>query len=314
MSGASTALASPTDAELVKALARLRGAEVGSIRLRERVPNRYASSAASESVEIEHAGQIVRVFCKHGTDYSHDVAGRRGVGYEAQVYQRLLVYGASVPRCHGSFHGAWGNTLVLEVLSEPTRLSHMPDGSGSAVVRAARLLGEWHRRAIGLPTGSWLNDYGAAHLSRWAAQTRASESTARLVSDPSLDRVVELLGAGEPTVVHGELMPSNVLESDGNIHFVDWESAGVGTGEIDLAALTLGQWSDATRSECEQAYATARWPSGAPPEFGPRMTAARVYALLFVARHEGRRGKPLDERHPLWKVVQTADRQLEGRS
>jgi hypothetical protein len=59
---------------------------------------------------------------------------------------------------------------------------------------------------------------------------------------------------------------------------VDWESAAIAAGAIDLAALTEGQhWPVALVRRCERAYRIARWPDGAPSGFARALDAARVY-------------------------------------
>ena len=60
---------------------------------------------------------------------------------------------------------------------------------------------------------------------------------------------------------------------------IDWESAALAAGEIDLASLTWG-WDDDLASLCEQEYCLARWPDGTPDDFALRLTAARVFLHL----------------------------------
>src|SRR5207248_4975347 len=78
------------------------------------------------------------------------------------------------------------------------------------------------------------------------------------------------------TVIHGEYYPHNVLVRGGEVYALDWESAAVGAGEIDLATLTEG-WPVETVRQCEQAYRRARWPGGPPADFEQRLAAARLY-------------------------------------
>jgi hypothetical protein len=60
------------------------------------------------------------------------------------------------------------------------------------------------------------------------------------------------------------------------IYPVDWESAAVAVGEIDLAALTEG-WPQAFVQQCELEYQRARWPDGPSTCFERRLAAARLY-------------------------------------
>ena len=57
---------------------------------------------------------------------------------------------------------------------------------------------------------------------------------------------------------------------------MDWESAAIGAGEIDLASLTDG-WPTEIAESCEREYAAARWPQGPPPEFAERLALAKLY-------------------------------------
>ena len=60
---------------------------------------------------------------------------------------------------------------------------------------------------------------------------------------------------------------------------IDWERAGVGPGEVDLACLTTG-WHDEMIALCVKSYCRARWPRGAPRAFDRRFNAARLYVLF----------------------------------
>ena len=88
------------------------------------------------------------------------------------------------------------------------------------------------------------------------------------------------------TVIHGEYYPQNVLAQEGVIYPVDWESAAVAAGEIDLASLTEG-WPAEFARRCEEEYALARWPEGAPPEFERTLAVARLYFPLRWLGHAG---------------------------
>jgi hypothetical protein len=63
------------------------------------------------------------------------------------------------------------------------------------------------------------------------------------------------------------------------VYPVDWESAGVALGEIDLVTLTAGWPKRLTRS-CQQEYCRARWGNENPSEFEARLAAARLYVAF----------------------------------
>ena len=90
---------------------------------------------------------------------------------------------------------------------------------------------------------------------------------------------MELLLGSPTTVIHGEFYPSNVLRVGDAIRPVDWESAAVGAGEIDLASLVEG-WPEKLARECVENYRGIRWPQGAPASFERVLDAARVYLAL----------------------------------
>jgi aminoglycoside phosphotransferase (APT) family kinase protein len=58
--------------------------------------------------------------------------------------------------------------------------------------------------------------------------------------------------------IHGEFYASNVLVDTSRqpvrVCAVDWELAGIGPGVLDLAALVVGNWTDAQRAELIDAY------------------------------------------------------------
>lgn len=70
--------------------------------------------------------------------------------------------------------------------------------------------------------------------------------------------VVERLLSLPATVIHGEFFPANVMVSKegGRLRIcpVDWETAAVGPGMMDLAALSSGNWSAAERLAIARAY------------------------------------------------------------
>ena len=57
---------------------------------------------------------------------------------------------------------------------------------------------------------------------------------------------------------------------------MDWETAAIGPGEIDLAVFTF-DWDMEELHELEAAYVDARWGGEPPADFDERMLAARLY-------------------------------------
>jgi hypothetical protein len=97
------------------------------------------------------------------------------------------------------------------------------------------------------------------------------------------DRVVGRLLALPVTLIHGEFYPSNVLiePRDGppRVCPVDWETAAVGPGLIDLAALTAGGWADGQRRALISAYRESL-PGGSGDEILTDLDHCRLHAAV----------------------------------
>jgi hypothetical protein len=234
-------------------------------------------------------GTELRVFCKYGSDCtSHNCHGHRGgVAYEAAVYRDVLARSrASTPRFFGTYTegGAALTWLVLEYLPDGIRLARAAERQ--AMPSAARWIGRFHaeqqaRRAAG--AGPSLLTYDAGYYQGWARRTDefAGDLHLRFPWLGTLCRRFTQSAAAllesVPTVIHGEYYPAkNILYSRCTIYPVDWESAAVGAGEIDLATLTE-RWPPEVVRDCEQQYRRTRWPGGGPPDFERRLGAARLY-------------------------------------
>jgi len=128
-----------------------------------------------------------------------------------------------------------------------------------------------HTRLTAPGAGHWLK-YDAEYFRLW--MRRAQDLNDRTTSSRDMqdrhsiarlathyERVVERLAALPVTFVHGEFYASNVLIGHGGSHLrvcpVDWEMSGLGTGLIDLAALTSGRWTEEQRTALARAYHAA---------------------------------------------------------
>jgi hypothetical protein len=262
-------------------------------RVVEREPNWYASTFASELVTVVHGDAMSVLFCKHGTDADDPRWGhRRGAPYEALVYEHVLVpYRADVPRWLGSFDGTHGTTLVFEFLAGAAPIHECAAGVDSAVVRAARRLGVWHRTGEAIasdPPFPGLNEYRTHDTDTWRGPFDSLFASPRYrplgtIIERNVDIIAATLAGSSATVLHGELHSPNVLARGSRTYFVDWETAGIGPGELDLAALTVGSWTEPTRTACEEAYVIGRWEGRAPSSFEGVLAAGRVYVLADVA-------------------------------
>jgi aminoglycoside phosphotransferase (APT) family kinase protein len=263
-----------SDAEL---LAGLRAALGRPVALEERRPCPYASTAPLEEVRVDGEWLVFK-------DLSAGTSGARPASAvdplrEVAAYRDVLVDAAlDTPALRGALVDrdgarAW---LFLE------RIDGVPlwqVGDFSVWEAAARWLARLHAGAVP-PGARGLARYDASWLRGWVRRAAAQGVPARVLE--AGDRAIERLAAWPPSVLHGEFYPSNVIVQDGTrIRPVDWETAGVGPGFLDLGALTSGRWTDDQRARLESAYREAL-----PVERRPRaaeLAAAMRDCRLLVA-------------------------------
>lgn len=239
------------------------------------------------------------------SDGQRDHGMRGGLAYEASVYRQFLAHRVR-PVFYGAHTGRDGaQWLILEYLPDCDRLHHAEDDA--MLLRVAAWLGRLHASMEPLvPAGraAGIREYDAEFLLGWARRTNEFAGDwhrrAPWLADvcARFGSAAALLLAGPATLVHGEFYPHNILFRDAEIFAVDWESAGIGAGEIDLAGLTDG-WPPEFERACEDEYRRARWPGGAPGGFPQRAFAARIFMRL----------RWLGE-HPSWTENEDAGEQL----
>jgi hypothetical protein len=256
----------------------------------EREPNEWRSTFPSEVVTCRFDdGRVERVLCKYGlTDYASGHGHRGGVPREALVYRRVLNPLGFRPRCFGTYSNGDGETwLVLEYIEGVPRLELAEEGI-PVLSRAAGWSGRFHAATEGAQARAaeeFLSTYDAAYYAGWCERTVAYAGDwhrefpwLRTFCQRFARAASEMLGGNE-VVVHGEYTPHNVILREPEAFPVDWESAAVGAGEIDLASLT-DQWPAGLVADAIAAYAAERWPDGAPAAFETRLLAARSYWTL----------------------------------
>jgi hypothetical protein len=262
------------------------------VRVLDRQPNVYASTFPTEFVTCLLAdGSKMQLFCKYEAGRTHKVHGHRGdVAYEADVYHHVLrPLQVSAPKFYGRYvDDETGDTwLILESLAESVRVTKTCDPV--AMRKAARWIGRFHAdsemRLAKFPR-SLLKRYDTKYYLGWVRRT--FEFTRHLhqrfhwlgtLCERFESAVIPLLLAPPQTVIHGEYYPSNILFNDGIISPVDWESAAIAVGEIDLACLTE-EWPAGAIKQCKLEYQRGRWPNGWPSEFERTLSAAQLY-LFF---------------------------------
>jgi hypothetical protein len=261
----------------------------------DRQPNIYTATFPSEIVRCQLGdGRELRLSCKYGTDHGTPLSAitrhKGGVPYEAAVYRHVLrTSRATTPTFYGAYSDVnTGHTwLILEYLDNSARLQFTWEPS-AAMALAARWIGRFHNvteERLSRASMRFLTRYDTEYYLGWARCTSlvAGHLRQRFPWLTTLcgrfEDVVALLLASPPTVIHGEYYPSNVLFRGGTVYPVDWESAAVAAGEIDLAALTE-DWDPDIVRQCELEYQRVRWPNGPPADFERRLCCARLYLQL----------------------------------
>ena len=267
-----------------------------AVKVLDRKLPRFMSTFPNEIVTCRLPnGRKRRVFIKYEAGHGHNSFGHRGdVAYEAEVYQRLLrTVPAFHPQCLGVHTDSKrGDTwLVLEYAYRSVRVSdlsyHRSTRQPRALAESARWIAKFHaahEARVGHPEFTFLKRYDDEYYRGWARRT-FEFARPLLGRFPWLTELRETgdawfapLRAARPTVIHGEFYAKTVLVRSQRLFMVDWESAAIAPGEIDLATLTEGKhWRGQIARQCEREYARARWPEGAPADFQRTLAAARIY-------------------------------------
>lgn len=231
-----------------------------------------------------------QLFCKRSDAPAQSSAGhRRGIAFEADVYTSVLsAVDLPSPKFFGAdADAASGGWLFLENLAGAHSID-LCEEPEAALAAAAAWSGAFHAATeplVGSPATSSVPAYDLDYYCGWAA--RAERFAAPVIREVAWlpaarrrwrDLAGELLAA-PPAVIHGEFYPKNVLYRGGVVYPVDWETAAVGPGEIDLACL-VERWPAAVADACEDSYRRARWPGAAPEGFSRTLDVARLYVLF----------------------------------
>lgn len=269
-----------------------------------REPNVYRSTFPSEVATCAFDDGVERqLFIKRYVPGIHDGFGYwRGGPYEGRIYDDVLArLNAGTPRLFGSWSDpATGHTfLALEYVaglrldrSEPTCLVH-----------AARWLAALHRD--GTPIASAhpsVRAYDEAYFRGWSTRTLRRVGDLRPEAtwiEPVIrrfdDEMVPRLLAAEPVFIHGELYPENVIVDGDRLCVVDWQSAAIGPGVIDLASVIEGHWPPDLVRESRDVYARAVSPEGDVARIEDELAAARLYwSMRWLGADEGH---PTVDRH-----------------
>ncbi len=265
-----------------------------SLTLLGREPTPYATTFPCEIVTCRIGREKPRrLFCKYtaGVDYiGHGHRG--GVGHEIATYRHILAYANKFrPRFYGGYTDSetGQHWLFLEYLDGSLRVGKLNDPV--AMARTARWIAQFHvtsQRLLSNERLRFLKRYDKEYYLGW------------------ISRTVDF-----PAIIHGEYYQHNILFHQGRVCPIDWESAAVGEGLIDLACLTDG-WESKIADVCTATYVRTRWPKGAPTQFQRVFQAARLYMTARwlgddpdVTRSAGARGHWVRLRNLLTELEQT---------
>ena len=263
----------------------------------ERRPSPYRTSFALEEVDVQlsDGGRLALIFKDLSRSSLHPVARNVKPGFlddplrEIEVYRDVLEpAGVGAPRFYGAV--AERGWLFIERVAG-AELYQV--GERSTWEHVARRLGRMHavlRPAIDRAGRAIVHDRAwyrrwPERAQRFAAERGDEEAAATLEHVVAgHDRVVERLLELPVTVVHGEFYASNVLVDDplhpDRVAPVDWEQAAIGSGLVDLAALTSGGWGGDDRGRIAAAYRETSPDRLDDRQFAAGLEAARLHLAL----------------------------------
>jgi hypothetical protein len=230
-------------------------------------------------------GRNYNLFCKYLAGMGPNNFGHRGgVEYEARIYQDIL---DKTPIAKISFYGQCrlNNNddllLVIEYLGETLRMLY--SGEANVLNKASKWIGNFHRLQES-NSPSFVTVYDKAYYKTWSDRFRKLTSSfnekfpwLEKLANYYDDNIVCMISCPQ-TIIHGEFYPRNILLKDKIIYVVDWESAAIAPGEIDLASLIEG-WGEDIAGSVRNEYKTSRWPDGnfKEEEFQNRLLMAQIY-------------------------------------
>lgn len=258
------------------------------ITILNREPNSLASTFPSEIITCQlSGGRQLKILCKYAVGRINNTHGHQnGLSYEADVYRYLL---QSLPISSPALLGVYLNQvhdelwLILEYFDNSSLVKDYPELD--AMQAAANWLARFHRFGESLlsrnaPT--FLNSYNVEYYLGWA------ERTSHFAGDlhqqfPWLARIcnryrqiITTFFESPSVIIHGEYYTNNIIFSEGKIYPIDWESAAVASGEIDLASL-IENWPPDFENKAIDEYLRIRWPDGPPADFYNRLDTAKLY-------------------------------------
>jgi hypothetical protein len=253
-----------------------------------RESNSFASTFPSEIITCQLSdGRQLKILCKYAVGrINNTYCHQNGLFYEADVYRYLL---QSLPISSPALLGVYLNQvhdelwLILEYFDNSSLVKDYPELD--AMQAAANWLARFHRLGelfLSRNAPTFLNSYNVEYYRGWAERTshfggnlhRQFPWLASLCS--RYDQVINTFFESPSVIIHGEYYTNNIIFSEGMIFPIDWESAAIAIGEIDLASL-IENWPPDFETKAINEYLRMRWPEDPPPNFYYRLDAAKLY-------------------------------------
>lgn len=208
------------------------------------VPFEYASSWPLDLVVVDRptTGRVELLLKHRGTEADYE----RSLEREVIAY---LLLGDTVPGVPALIGWGPGWLLIENVAGQPVWQHGDLDSWRAAASWAAVLHG---RFASHPPLPSRLMRYDRRSYQNWFVLARQNHPGVAALDD-AVEAAARRLDALPRTLIHGQLYASNVLVAGARVAVVDWETAGIGAGVLDLAALVAG-WDSANRNALVDAY------------------------------------------------------------
>jgi hypothetical protein len=233
------------------------------------------------------SGEQLNLFCKYlGGRGPNNHGHRGGVRYEAKMYERVLVQSpCSKIRYYGQFNTTndLETALIFEFMGSSLHLNKSMEAD--PLSKGAEWIGKFHHLQQG-NAPAFVTLYDRKYYRGWSDRFRNLVSHQyeqypwfETVAD-FFDANIAILLSGNQTIIHGEYYPHNILLKDGITYPVDWESAAVAAGEIDLASL-IERWDEDATQLAIETYKKNRWNGTGPDEaFEKRLLLSQLYFIF----------------------------------
>ena len=292
----------PDNAQLAVTLTDLiekKMAERGEVVVLKREKNSYTSTHPSEIITYEINGIIQkRLFLKYEfEDYAVVNDHRKNLRHESSIYSDVLTpIKMSIPEYYGFyiFEQMGIKMMVLEFVENMFRFPKTSERD--PIYKVAKWIGEFHSRSKHLLQKnklSFINQYNEKYYLQWPQKTidiiwehhleYKYEWFLKLVE--KFKNEIKMLTDIEPVVIHGEFYPINIYRSNGIIYPIDWQTAALATGAVDMAALTHN-WPVKVQEKCLAVYKAACGLTDSIELLKRRVLLARIYLNFLWLGYE----------------------------